>query len=267
MKFRHNKKRNTAFIYEILIVELSKATMAHHDEKKNKSIKLLKKYFSRGKNLKKDLNIYRSFEDVSDLDRDLVVNLIQEAKNQFNMLNRKIIFEEQTKIISEINKNFGFPAWDNFVSNYKKLATVNQVLNKTLTPKKQVLVERKLISLLTHNDVEKKPFPNVNNLAVKTFIENFNKEYGKILNEEQKKLLEKYITSYGDDEIEFKMYLYEEIDRLKNIISEKIEKGESSLSGKLQKILNKMNNYSTRALDQSLITEVVKIQSLTREIN
>ena len=39
--------------------------------------------------------------------------------------------------------------------------------------KKQVLIERKLISMLSSTEMGKKPFPNVNNLAVKTFVEKF----------------------------------------------------------------------------------------------
>ena len=37
MKFKHNKKRNTAFLYETLIKELTKAVV-HKDEEKRKFI-------------------------------------------------------------------------------------------------------------------------------------------------------------------------------------------------------------------------------------
>jgi len=170
-------------------------------------------------------------------------------------------------LINKINKNFGFSTWNNFVSNYKKLATINQTLNKTLTPKKQVLVEKKLINLLTQHDPEKKPFPNVNNLAVKTFIKKFNEEYDQILEHEQKKLLEKYIISYDDDGLEFKMHFYEEIDRLKNILNKKINKDSTFLSEKLQKVVDRIGDYNDRPLDRVLITEVMQIQSLIKEIN
>lgn len=267
MKFRHNKKRNTAFIYEVLIVEYSKASMSGDSSKKNKLINLLKKYFSKETLLKKDLYIYKSFEKTSDLDSDMKVKLIKEAKSQFSLLDRKKIFRQQTNLINEINKNIGFSAWDNFVSNYKKLATINQTLNKTLPPKKQILVEKKLINMLAQQDSEKKPFPNINNLAVKTFVKKFNEEYDQLLEYEQKKLLEKYITSYNDDGLEFKMYFYEEIDRLKSLLNQKVGKNTSLLSEKLQKIIDRVGKYNERSLDRSLITEVMQIQSLVKEIN
>ena len=117
MKFRHNKKRNTAFIYEVLIVEYSKATMVGAHDKKNKLINLLKENFSKGNLLKKDLDIYRSFEKISDLDDNMKDKLIQEAKVQFSSLNRGEIFSQQTSLINEINKNFGYisnNAWAKF---------------------------------------------------------------------------------------------------------------------------------------------------------
>jgi hypothetical protein len=266
MKFRHNKKRNTAFIYETLIVELSKASMSGDEERKKKTIVLLKEYFSKRTLLREDLDIYKSFENTSEMKGELLEKLVREAKDQFNSLDRKKIFVEQTSLINKINKSFGFSVWNNFVMDYKKIATINQTLNKTLNPKKQVLMEQKLTNLLLHKEAEKKPFPNINNLAVKTFIERFNQEYNHSLGEDQKQLLEKYITSYKDDGIEFKIYLHEEIDRLKDVLSEMVNKDGAPLAQKLQKVYGRMGKYNERKLDRQLITEVMQIQSLVKEI-
>ena len=266
MKFNHNKKRNTAFLYEILILELSKAAMTSDSEKKNKLVALLKENFYKGSDLKRDLDIYRSFDDVSDLEGNMIEALIQEAKAQFSSLNRKDIFRQQTIIINEINKSVGQHAWANFVPSYKKLATINQAINKTQAPKKQILIEKKLVNLLSEPKTEKMPFPNINNLAVKTFINKFNHQYGESLNENQKTLLGKYIMSSNDDGVDFKMHVYEEVDCLKEAISKKVDESGPSAHN-LKKILSKMDNYNTRALDGSLVSEIVKIQSLVREIS
>ena len=267
MKFSHNKKRNTVFLYEILIVELSKASMTADANKKTKLVSLLKEYFSANSQLKNDLDIYRSFDDVSDLDNAMIKELISEAKKQFNSLNRKKIFNQQSALINEINKNFDNNIWTNFVPNYKRLATINQVINSSQTPKKQILIEKKLVDLLCKSSPGKKPFPNVNNLAVKTFVEKFNNQYDEALGPDQKKLLGKYIMSSNDDGMNFKMYFYEEIGRIKNVLTDKIEKSSSRTSSRLQEIVDKIDNYNTRKLDKDLITEVVKIQALIREIS
>jgi len=267
MKFSHNKKRNTAFLYEVLIVELSKASMSKDLEKRSSIIELLKEHFSKNSILRKELEIYRSFEEVSDLDSEMLKSLIRESKEQFNSLNRKNIFNSQTVLIAEINKSFGPSVWTNFVRDYKRLATINQVVSKDLTPKKQILIEKKLVGLLKEPTIQKKQLPNVNNLAMKTFIERFNKQYGESLNENQKTLLGKYIMSSNTDGIDFKMYFYEEVDRLRDVLVSSIKEGSSYSANKLQKIIDKMNNYNTRPMDRDLISEVVKIQSLVSEIN
>lgn len=265
MKFSHNKKRNTAFIYETLLMEYSKASINEEEQKKNNILSILKEYFSKAKILKQDLEIYKAFEKTDDLDKELITRMIGEAKLQFNSLDREQIFETQTKLINTINKSLSPNVWTNFVPNYKKLATINQALNKTLNPKKQVIIEKKLVNMLSKIEQEKKPFPNVNNLALKTFVEKFNDQYGDKLNEQQKKLLSHYITS-SDDDTDFKLYFYEEVSRLKQTIQEKINNSDNNLSSKLQLIYEKVDDYNKRKLDTDLMTEVLRIQSLIEEI-
>ena len=45
MKMKHNKKRNTAFIFEALIRELTKAIVAKDDDKKKLIVKLVRENF------------------------------------------------------------------------------------------------------------------------------------------------------------------------------------------------------------------------------
>lgn len=246
-------------------MEYSKASINEEEQKKNNILNILKEYFSKSKILKQDLEIYKAFEKTDDLDSELISKMLNEAKLQFNSLDREKIFETQTKLINTINKSLSPDVWTNFVPNYKRLATINQALNKTLNPKKQVVIEKKLIGMLNHNEEKKKPFPNVNNLALKTFVEKFNQQYSDKLNEQQKKLLSYYISS-SDDDTDFKLYFYEEISRLKETIKEKISNNNGNLSDKLQLIYEKVDDYNKRKLDTDLMTEVLRIQSLVEEI-
>ena len=265
MKYSHNKKRNTAFIYETLIVEMSKCVLENKMERHDSVLQIIKKHFKKGSSLNKDLNIYKSFDDTSSLGTDTLEKLISEAKKQFTDVDRKIIFDAQTKLISEVNKTLGASVWNNFVAKYRKLATVNQVLEQSQTPKKQVLMEKKLIDTFLTVEQQKSHFPNVNNLAVKSFISKFNEEYSSVLNEEQKVFLNKYIMSSGDGELEFKMHLYEEIDRLKNSLVSVMKETDNQTKGKLQKIVEKMSSYREKKINKDLVSEIMKIQSLVSE--
>ena len=152
-----------------------------------------------------------------------------------------------------------------FVKNFKSIATINQVLSQNLNPSAQVMLEGKLYQ---QNKTEHtQPLPQVDNLTVQKFVERFNTEYTEKLNEHQKKLLSNYISSYQDNGLNFKMFLYEEIDRIKEQLVVSAAKQDNATAGKVEKIIEKIENYNQRKIDRTLITEVMRVQSLVEEIN
>ena len=267
MKLNHNKKRNTVFIYELLIKELSKASMHNIVEKKSQILSIIKESFSKNMLLKKELEIYKSFQDTTGMTKPVLEKMIAESKRRYTKLNRKEVFDEQTKVINKINKVLGPEAWNTFITEFKKMATANQILNQNLSPKNQVLLEEKFLDSLLTDKEEKRPFPNVNNLAVKTFVDKFNSEYSTSLNENQRKLLSKYISSYEDRGIELRTYLYEEVDRIKDHLKASLSMQDKETSQKIKKVVERIDTYSQRKVDKEFITEVMKIQSLVEEIN
>ena len=266
MKLKHNKKRNTAFIFEVLISEVSKASMQDQPGRKQTAMNILRKYFQKGCPLKEELEVYKSFDALEGASTELVEKIINESKRQMQQQDETSLYDEQTKIINEINKALGLQVWNNFVSNYKKLATVNQVVSGKQSPKKQVFVEQRLISMLTQQEkIEKQPFPSVNKLALKTFLGKFNEKYSESLNESQKRLLKEYITSYKDEGLEFSAFLYEELSRIKDKLAKKLESAEHPT--KLALVLEKVEQYQNKKIDRKAISEIIKIQSLVDELD
>ena len=47
MKLKHNKKRNTAFLYESLIKEMTKAVVDKNKELKNEIVSILREHLKR----------------------------------------------------------------------------------------------------------------------------------------------------------------------------------------------------------------------------
>ena len=265
MKFSHNKKRNTAFIFEALIKEMTKATLDKDSQRKQQCLSILREGFSKNSALKKELDIYNSFSDVEDLSPEALDKIVQESKKQFASLDRKAIYSQQSRIINSINKLLGESVWNNFVMNYKKLATLNQVLSQTLAPKKQVMLETKLLQDL-QNKKEKKMFPKVNNLAVSTFINKFNEKYSDHLSEDQKIFLSRYIQANDDNSLEFKTYLYEEIDRIKACLAEQQARLDKETGDKVQLVVERIGNFDKRKFDNEFIFEVLRIQTLVEQL-
>ena len=96
MKMKHNKKRNTAFIFEALIRELTKAIVARDNKKKSLIIKLVRENFKGPSALAKDLELYKAVLDTNDLDRQTAEKLIYEARFRKKIINEKQLFQEQT---------------------------------------------------------------------------------------------------------------------------------------------------------------------------
>jgi hypothetical protein len=49
MRFKHNKKRNTAFLYESLLKEMSKSIVKKDENRKKRILSILKEFFSKAK--------------------------------------------------------------------------------------------------------------------------------------------------------------------------------------------------------------------------
>ena len=135
MKFKHNKKRNTAFLYETMIKELTKAVVNKDDKRKKFIVDTMKQYFNSNTPLGKELRIYRDLNETSGTDLYTAERLLMECKKEFHSMDRKEIFNLQTELISEINKALGKDVFNNFVPNYKSLATIYQIFSNQSSTK------------------------------------------------------------------------------------------------------------------------------------
>ena len=148
MKFKHNKKRNTAFLYEVLVKELTKALVSKDDKRKNFIVETIKEFFSRDKTLGKELKIYKDLNETEAVDLYTAERLVHESRKDFVSLDRKEVFNEQTNLINKINRTMGGDTFNNFVPNYKNLATIYQIFLNRNTTKDLILLERRLLSTM-----------------------------------------------------------------------------------------------------------------------
>ena len=225
MKIRHNKKRNTAFLYESLIKELTKAILKNDLKTKTKVLGLIKESFCKGSILKEELELYNTLLESKDLNREFASRLLVEIKRDFDSLNRKQVFNSQTQLIKKINETFSKEVFANFMSNYRDIATVGQFFQSSdLGAKRRLLVEDKIINLVTSKkeDLKESQIKHVDKLTYKTFIDKFNSTYQGVLSEEQKKLLTNFIVSFSDNGLGLKSFLNEEIGRLKTELNQSI---------------------------------------------
>jgi hypothetical protein len=271
MKLKHNKKRNTAFLYEVIIKELTKSIVKKNNKRKDELYSMIKEYFGREKILAKELDLYRALCETYNLEPHVAEKLIFEIREKHGEFNKREVFNEQSSLIKRMNRIISKSAFSNFVPNYKNLATVYQIFNEETPTKERVLLENKLLKRMTIKAKEiVQEMKPIDDLTFRTFVEKFNTEYSSQLLREQKELLTKYITSFVDNGIELKLFLNEEIARLKNIVKESLSiqevKDDEEMKTKTNKVLEIIEDFKKHKIGKNLVEKVLMIQNLVSEI-
>tara|TARA_R100001163_G_C5040046_1_gene178389 strand:- start:166 stop:996 length:831 start_codon:yes stop_codon:yes gene_type:complete len=269
MKAKHNKKRNTAFVYEALIKEATIAVLKNDNERSKKAVDIIREHFNSDSLLTKDLECYRSLYENQSLEPEMSEKILREANISRRMINPDDLFAQQTNIINDVNKTLSPSVFNNFVPNYKALATINKMFN-TSSPKEKIILETKIINEMSNTAEVDDNQIAIDNVVYRTFVTKFNEKYDEQLLEEQKNLLSHYITSFSDNSLELKMFLNEEIGRLKEKLttaknSDEIN-SDSSMSDKTQQILDRLDGYSQETISENVIMTVLKTQQLVKEI-
>jgi hypothetical protein len=261
---KHNKKRNTAFLYEILIKEYTKSIIRKDEQRKKVCLSIIKEFFS-GTILKKEKDIIFSIVEARNVPKDLGVRLIVEAKRSYISLDKKDIFNSQTNLIKKINESLSRNVFSNFVADFKNIATAWQYLNASSSqnPMDKVLLEEKIINTITSSKESKEQMRHVDNLTYKMFTKRFNDTYKNSLRENQKHLLTNYITSFSDNGLGLKSFLNEEIGRLKKEIK---ENDAGVYQENMLKVYEKLESFSKHPVSEDMVREVFYIQDLIYEV-
>ena len=270
MKIKHNKKRNTAFIYEALVKEATASILKNDVERKQKVVNLIRKHFNSNSVLNRELNCYRSLYENQKIDRVTSEKIIREAKIASRLIDPSAVFGAQTELIGDINKTLGPRIFNNFVPNYKTLATISQIFSNKLSPKRTVMLENQILEAMCETVETPTDSGELNNLVIKKFTSKFNEKYSNELLREQKMLLSFYIESFADNALELKTFLNEEIYRLKGSLLDAKKNNEfssdSEMIKKADKIIEKLDSFYKQEVDEKVLLAVLKTQQLVKEI-
>ena len=271
-RLKHNKKRNTAFLYEALVKELTKSIMDKDNDRKAVIIGLVKESFSFDKEMGKELECYRNLLETYGLNVSTAEKLIYLTKEAYEEIDKDELFNEQSTLINTVNKKLGTDVFGNFVPNYKDLATVYQIFNIKGSPKTKVLLEENLTKRITSppEDVSENLLEPVDNLVFNTFVKKFNEKYSDSLLESQQELLNAYILSFADNGVGLKTFMNEEVRRLKTALrgSLKMEevKSDDTMTQKTKNVLELLESFGRKRIDNTMIKKVLRTQQLVSEI-
>jgi hypothetical protein len=260
---KHNKKRNTAFLYEALILEMTKCIIERKEARKSTVLSILKEHFHGDSILRSELDAYRSIYETRGVSKETAEKIILEAQRVYFGLNPHHVFTQQSQVINKVNKRLGKDTFNIFMPNYKSLATIAQIFSTKTSVRRKVMLENSMIVNMA-GSVENKNMVPIDNLVYNVFIKKFNEKYDNLL-EEQKDILFKYIFSFADEGIGLKISLNEEISRMKKLI-EKNRKESPSLEGKFNSLTSLLESFRKLAIDDEIVLKVLQTQEFCREL-
>ena len=83
---KHNKKRNTAFLYETLVKEMTRAALQSDAKAKIAIASILKEHFHVNSLLHKELNLYKTLCEVRNVERHTAEKILTEVKRVYDTL-------------------------------------------------------------------------------------------------------------------------------------------------------------------------------------
>ena len=262
---KHSKFKNTGFIFELLVRQITSEIMS--GKQNSKAEKILQEYFSGKKELSKELKLYQYLINEkynSENKAEKFVETVCEARKR---LDEQKLMKEKYNLIKEIKEAYDIDEFTkSSISNYKNLASIYKVFEATITkesfePKdivnsKFTIVENMINSSIENKDKKlndrvfeeyKKQDEEVRMLSYKMLVENFNKKYNN-LSLGQKNLLKEYINNINNT------------GKLKEYVNNEV----NTLSEGLKSVGSKINDKVTKIKLAETISNIKKIKTVKR---
>lgn len=263
-KIKHSKFKNTGFIFELLVRQITSEIMSS-----NKSVAevILKEHFNSKKELSKELKLYQYLINEkynSEAKAEKFIDTIVEARKR---LDEKKLTKEKYNLIKEIKETYNI---DEFIkspiSNYKTLAsiykvfevaTIDEQFDPTDVVSSRFTIAESIISSSIQNKDSKiqnavleeyrKQDEDLRAISYKILVESFNSKY-KNLTTEQKTLLKEYINNINNT------------GKLNEYVSNEVTK----LVNSLKEVGGKLTDKVTRIKLAETISNVKKIKSVKK---
>jgi len=255
-------------LYEVLVKELTKSVIDKDVQRSGKIKSILKEHFRSGMVLFSELGCFNALADKSNLDQYTAEKMVFRAKKEYDQLDQKDIFKEQSAVIKKVNTDLGREVFNNFVPNYKSYATLAQIFGEKMPVKNRVLMEQKIIETLTSSEEQKEELQPVDSLVVKSFTSRFNETYTGLL-PEQKELLNRFIVSFNENEVDFKLFAGKELTRIQESVEASLSleevKTDEQMVESTKQVLQQISEFNVANLGEQEILKILKLQKLVRE--
>jgi hypothetical protein len=263
-KIKHSKFKNTGFIFELLVRQITAEIMSA-----NKSIaeKILKEHFNSKKELSKELKLYQYLINEkynSESKAEQFINTILEARKK---IDEKKLTKEKYNLIKEIKETYNL---DEFIkspiSNYKTLASIYKIFETVISDEqfdptdivssRFTIAENIINTSIQNKDVKikdavleeyRKQDEDLRAVSYKLLVESFNNKYKNLTND-QKGLLREYINNINNT----------------GKLSEYVGNEVTNLVNSLKEVGSKINDKVTQIKLAETISNIRKIKAVKK---
>jgi hypothetical protein len=263
-KIKHSKFKNTGFIFELLVRQITSEIMSSDT---SVAEKILKENFNSKKELSKELKLYQYLINEkynSESKAEQFINTICEARKR---LDENKLTKEKYNLIKQLKETYNIDEFiKSSVSNYKTLASIYKIFEVSSTEEQYdptdivssrfTIAENIINTSIQNKDSKiknavleeyKKQDEDLRAISYKFLVENFNKKY-KNLTSDQKGLLREYINNINNT------------GKLNAYVSEEVSK----LVGGLKEIGSRITDKVTKIKLAETILNIRKIKSAKR---
>lgn len=275
----HNKKRNTALMYEFLVKTISRSLVEGDKRSSSRALKIIKKHFKPGSELYKEFRLINSLLRTTVSSSSVASSIIQEAKTHVRGYDAAVLDKEKSLLIRSINhtldaENF----YDQQVNEYRMYATIQTLVNDwrrkdadlgRMAKYEDQLTEW-LLSEKNQQTEEQMPdeSPGTSRLLMKMMMKKLNEKYSGTLTELQKSLVRAYAFSTANDD---ERTIVSKLSEVKQHLIESIETFECSESDYIGKKLietkQQLINENISSVDDSTVARFMLYAKLDDELN
>ena len=278
----HNKKRNTALLYEFLIRTISSALVEGDKKKSSTALRILRRYFKPGTQLYKEFRLFNALVKTTVSTEAVVSSILKEARMAAVALDLSTLDREKSLLIRNINhmihdENF----YDQPIAEYRLYATIQTLLNEWRKPagsadiaslanyenqlREWLLSEKKKID---HTLIDETP--GTTRLLMKVMMKKLNEKYSNALNDDQREIIKAYAFSTANED---QTTIKKKLEEIRGNLLESIDKymtqkqEDKFLVNKLHEAKSSIISESLDLIDDSLVSKFMLYSTLRQELN
>jgi len=277
----HNKKRNTALLYEFLVRTVSAALVEGDKKTSATALKILRNFYKPGTQLYKEFRLFNSLVKTTVSSDGVSTSILSEAKAAAALINVEALDREKSQLIRSINhliKNENF--YDQPVNEYRTYATIQTLLNEwrkkpgtvdidTVAKYEQQLRDWLVTEKKEHSHSITEDSPGTSRLLMKVMMKKLNEKYSSTLNSDQKEIIRSYAFSTAKDD---KSTIIKKLMEVRNNLSRSIDSYVTDnpenkfVIDKMVSVKSQMLSESLESVDDSTVSRFMLYSALSHEL-